>query len=149
MLRGLVLLLGLALTVPLAKAGESIELSTKNVVRVYDGDTITVNLPGLPPVFGDALGVRISGIDTPELVSHCTTPVLKAAEKYKAQQARQVVEDLVLKGNTVVLSELDRDKYFRLLAKVSVDGVDVGALLIQQGLADSYDGGTKISWCGR
>jgi len=130
-------------------SADSILLTPSNVVRVYDGDTLTVNLAGLYPVFGHELGVRIIGIDTPELASSCATAELKAAEKRKAEQARDMVRTLVANGELVVLSELARDKYFRLLAKVEIDGVDVGETLIQKGLADRYDGGTKVSWCGR
>lgn len=149
MLRALLLVFGLVVAVPDTSATESIRLSTVDVVKVYDGDTLTVNLSGLYPVFGYNLSVRIVGIDTPELASNCATPELKALEKAKAEQARDVVRDLVTNGKDVTLSELDRDKYFRLLARVSIDGIDVGEALIQKGLAIPYDGGTKTSWCGR
>lgn len=148
MIRILLIILGLCIYTPSTNA-EVIELTSMNVVRVYDGDTITVNLPGQLPVFGTALGVRIRDVNTPELTSTCSTAALKTAEKLKAQQARQLVDDLVSKGRVIVLSDLGRDKYFRLLARVSVDGTDVATRLIESGLADHYTGGTKISWCGR
>jgi len=149
MLRALLLVLGLVAVVPNVKAGDAIGISTVDVVRVYDGDTLTVNLTGLYPVFGRELGVRVIGINTPEMSSSCSTPELKAAEKYKATLARDTVRDMVAKGKILVMLDLQRDKYFRLLARVEVDGVDVGETLIAKGLADRYDGGTKTSWCGR
>ncbi|MEC7218784.1 MAG: hypothetical protein VXW29_00075 [SAR324 cluster bacterium] len=36
-------------------------------VRAYDADTITVNSKDLPPVFDEELGIRVAGIDTPEI----------------------------------------------------------------------------------
>ena len=41
----------------------------KNVTyhRCYDGDTYTFTLPGIHPLFGEKISVRITGIDTPEI----------------------------------------------------------------------------------
>lgn len=141
----------LALLVPsLANAyTQDIVLSTMNVDRVYDGDTLTVNLPGQHDLFGKEIGVRLKGIDTPELVSHCSTTEQRVAEKAKAVAARSLVEAMVAAGRRVTLSNLERDKYFRILATVYIDDQDVSAALIEKGLADPYNGGTKLSWCGR
>ena len=39
-------------------------------------------------------------------------------------------------------------EYFRLVARLEADGVDLSALLIEKGLAVPYDGRTKIKdWC--
>jgi endonuclease YncB( thermonuclease family) len=37
----------------------------------YDGDTCTISIPGLPSVFGEKLGLRLMGIDTPEMQGKC------------------------------------------------------------------------------
>lgn len=150
-MRMLTLIIGallMAVTVNKSYA-DTINLSRSDIVRVYDGDTFTVNLPGALPVFGHELGVRIAGIDTPELVSHCGTLQQRQDEKVKALIARQLVVDSLAQSNTIRLTDLDRDKYFRLLARVEIDGRDLGDDLIDKGLADPYSGGTKIGWCGR
>ena len=36
-------------------------------LRNYDGDTITFNLPGLHPIIGEEISIRVNGIDTPEI----------------------------------------------------------------------------------
>ena len=36
-------------------------------MRNYDGDIITVDSPDWPDIVGDNIGIRIAGIDTPEL----------------------------------------------------------------------------------
>jgi endonuclease YncB( thermonuclease family) len=36
------------------------------LVAVHDGDTMTVNIPGLPPVFGEKIRVRVRGADSQE-----------------------------------------------------------------------------------
>ena len=46
----------------------------------------------------------------------------------------------------IVLYNLGRDKYFRLLASVKVGNIDVAEYLIKKGLAKSYDGCVKTDW---
>ena len=41
-------------------------------VCAYDADTLTVNLKNLPSVFGEEFGIRVVGIDTPEIRGRCT-----------------------------------------------------------------------------
>ena len=44
----------------------------------------------------------------------------------------------------IVLYNLGRDKYFRLLASVKVDNIDVAEYMIKKGLTKEYDGGKKV-----
>jgi endonuclease YncB( thermonuclease family) len=116
----------------------------------YDGDTLTVNLPSLraedddgsEEVFWKEISVRIVGIDAPEMKAEC-----KAEEK-KAIKAKELVEKTLKKAKLVVLGNVSRDKYFRLLADVYADGESIGDMLIEAKLAVPYDGGTKAKvWC--
>ena len=124
-----------------------IKLLTEDVTSVYDGDTLTVQIPYTPDVFGKDLSVRIIGIDTPEMRSSCETKEQRDHEKALAIKARDQVVSMIALGKRVTLTELDRDKYFRLLAVVKVDGVSIGDALITSGLAVSYYGATKAGWC--
>ncbi len=48
----------------------------------------------------------------------------------------------------VDVKDAERGKYFRLVARLEADGVDLSDLLIQKGLAVPYVGGTKVKdWC--
>ncbi len=108
----------------------------------YDGDTIKVDIPGTHPLFGENISIRISGIDTPELRARCLR------EKAMARRARQRVRELLTKHKDIVLEGMERGKYFRIVAKVNVQGVDVGQLLIDEGLAVPYFGGRRtVDWC--
>lgn len=109
----------------------------------YDGDTCTVTLtdPFLPPVFGQQISVRLRGIDTPELHSHC------AEERIQAIAARRFLINKIARASRVDLISPQRDKYFRLLATVHADGENLSTALLQAGLAHSYSGGTKTPWC--
>ncbi|WP_317928615.1 thermonuclease family protein [Halioxenophilus sp. WMMB6] len=117
-------------------------VTVDQVVGVYDGDTITVTVENWPSVIGDAIGVRVAGVDTPEIRGKC------ASEKALARSARELTRTAVTSASKVELYNLRRDKYFRLLADVCVDGKNLSKLLLEAGLAYAYDGGTKQSWCG-
>jgi micrococcal nuclease len=41
--------------------------TVSEVTSIYDGDTFRANIQGFPPIFGEHIPIRISGIDTPEL----------------------------------------------------------------------------------
>jgi hypothetical protein len=42
---------------------------------------------------------------------------------------------------------MKRGKYFRLIADVYIEGVNLGELLIKNIHVVKYDGGTRQSWC--
>lgn len=111
------------------------------VRTIYDGDTFRVNIAGWPSVVGDSMPVRIKGIDTPELRGKCQL------EKDAARAAKQFSVGRLREGRVIELRSIQRDKYFRLLAEVWIDGVSLGDQLISQGFAVPYDGGTKVVWC--
>ncbi|WP_177747688.1 thermonuclease family protein [Candidatus Avelusimicrobium fimicolum] len=50
---------------------------------------------------------------------------------------------LLKKGGKILLRNCGRDKYFRLLCDVKVNGQSLGEELIKAGHAIPYDGGTK------
>jgi endonuclease YncB( thermonuclease family) len=130
-------------------AYSDLTLSPKQVVRVYDGDTIYVNIPEVPDLFGKNVGIRLAGIDAPEMHSTCKAVADQEAEKAKARQARVLLKKYVDASSTIRLVAPERDKYFRIVSKVMVDDIDIAQVLIKNGLAVAYDGGTKRSWCGR
>ena len=69
-------------------------------VRNYDGDTITFNLPNLDPIIGKKIRVRLNGIDTPEIKGKCDK------EKYDAEQAREMVEDILKDAENITLKNM-------------------------------------------
>ena len=40
-------------------------------LRNYDSDTIPFDLPGLHPIIGEKISIRVNGIDTPEMRGKC------------------------------------------------------------------------------
>lgn len=112
------------------------------VVSVYDGDTFKVHIACWPDIIGFRISIRIAGIDTPEIRGKCQ------AEKDSAQLAQQFVADKLHSAQTIKLRKIRRDKYFRVLADVFVDEVNLADAIIEAGLAVVYDGKTKTqNWC--
>lgn len=66
-------------------------------------------------------------------------------------QAKEELERLLYSGEKVVLYDLRRDKYFRLLASVKVGDIDIAEYMtltvgrrLERGLAKKYEGGKKV-----
>jgi endonuclease YncB( thermonuclease family) len=91
------------------------------VTHVTDGDTLWVK----PSSGGEALDVRIQGIDAPE-----------SCQDY-GHAAQQALSRHVL-HKSVTLTTKARDKYGRVIAKVSLGNQDVGAWMVKSGHAWSY-----------
>lgn len=110
------------------------------VTSIYDGDTFRCNLDDYPPLIGERVGIRIKGIDTPEMRDK--RPHIKAL----ARQAKQYVVEQLRSGKVIELRNMTRGKYFRIVADVFIDGNSLGDELINKGLAKPYDGGKKTPW---
>lgn len=117
--------------------------SCVDYVRNYDGDTITFNIPDVHPFLGERINIRVRDIDTPEL--RTSDP----CERELAFIARDYVSDVMLNANRIDLLNIGRDKYFRVLANVRVNGRYLERTLLRVGLAVPYDGGSKpiVDWC--
>ena len=135
------------------------------LLDVHDGDTITV----AAEVFGGHVfqfHVRLSGIDTPEMTSN-DDEVRRRAEvaRHRVVQllAPEIADDVrssqhLTRGqmqaliqrrvHPVFLRCSTFDKYGRVLAEVAVreDAPHVALALLQEGLAQPYDGRTKRQW---
>jgi len=115
------------------------DIEVKKIVSVYDGDTFRVDLDSIkyPDIIGKHISVRIADIDTPELKSK------NKDTKQLAIVSRDFSKKQLLSAKKIVLTKVRRDKYFRILAVVLVDGVDLSKLLLDQKLAKLYSGGSK------
>lgn len=121
------LAIGGGATVLQEEDGGEAAAGTGRVVRVVDGDTIHVRLPG-----GAIEKVRYIGVDTPESVKP-GTPVQCFAKAASARNA-ELVADAEVELRTDVE---ERDRYGRLLAYVyrARDELFVNAELVRGGYA--------------
>lgn len=113
--------------------------ATAIVASVVDGDTLKVNVPNWPRIIGEQILVRVYGVDCKELGAG-------------GEGARDFVRSKIKAGTFVVLRNIQRDKYFRLLSDIGFDCGDfanpdtcdsLSAILIEKKLAVPYFGGTK------
>jgi len=114
-------------------------ISGGRVIKVYDGDTITI--ANYMPYANSPLyrfSVRINGIDCPEIKTKNLT------EKECAIIARDTLSDKILNKN-VELRNVTLEKYGRILADVIYKGENCGEFLCKKKLAVIYSGGTKQS----
>jgi len=115
--------------------------TTAKVTKIYDGDTIFAHVKGHSPIDKKPVGIRIQGIDTPEMNAKST------AVKKKAQKAKELVEQQITKAGKIHLYNVSmKDKYGRMLATVFCDRTDLAKLLLKKKLAKAYDGGKKSKW---
>lgn len=111
------------------------------LVRVYDGDTITVDINSWPSIIGKEIGVRVRGVDTPEIRGKC------GYERSRARAARDFVRQHLSQARYIHLVNIERGKYFRLIADVYYDGKNLAHVLIQNGHGRPYAGGSRSGWC--
>jgi len=112
------------------------------VISVYDGDTFKGNISNYPPLLGQNIGIRINGVDTPEIRGKCSQEMALALE------AKQFTDNILRNAKVIELRNMQRGKYFRIVADVYADGINIGDGLIRDGLAVAYNGGKKSKdWC--
>lgn len=107
------------------------------VVSVLDGDTVTIWCGG-----AEFERARLTGFDTPEVFSpQCN------AELWQGFRATVALKGALWAAGRIGIFPGRRDRYDRVLARLTVDGLSVGNLLIERGLARPYSGGRRSSWC--
>jgi len=133
-----------------------IPIASGKVIKVYDGDTITIasklpysngieeqlqtvnsiyDITDTVPIY--RFNVRLSGIDSPEIKGKTQ------AEKDLAMVAKNRLHQLIF-GKIVHLKNISTEKYGRILADVYLDDLHINQWMLQEKLAVEYDGGTKI-----
>ena len=123
------------------EANQSKSYTVEKIISVYDGDTFRADIKGLPDIIGKNIAIRILGIDTPEIKGKCEE------EKVVAIKARDFSRKALFNAKTITLKNLKRDKYFRLLADVYFDDIDLANALLVNNFAVKYSGKKKSSWC--
>lgn len=117
------------------------DVKVSRVTTIYDGDTFTATIDSWPGIAGKNIGVRISGIDTPEMRGKCKKEI------ELARMAKKKTVAMIRSAKTIELRQMRRDKYFRIDAEVFADGRSIGQALISAGLAVPYHGDKKATWC--
>ena len=112
------------------------------VTSIYDGDTFRVNINSYPAIIGKKMSIRVNGIDTPEMRGKCKQ------EKTLARKAKQLTVSKLRGAKVIELRNMQKGKYFRIVADVYIDNQKLADTLIENKLAVKYDGGKKLKdWC--
>ncbi len=132
------------------------------VSSVYDGDTITILVPMKISIYSNItedfidnttnlnntnkicnyeIKLRLYGIDTPELKPLKSTPN-REAHITKAIKAKEFLQNIIL-NKVVQIYFVNNDKYGRALGIIFVNGININDLMVTEGYAKQYDGGTK------
>jgi endonuclease YncB( thermonuclease family) len=111
------------------------------LLRVIDGDTFEARVH-LWPGLAVTTKVRLRGIDAPEMHARCPQ------ERSKAEAARDALTSILADGELTVLRVFP-DKYGgRVVADAATARTpDVSAALLGKGMARTYSGGRRESWC--
>jgi endonuclease YncB( thermonuclease family) len=103
------------------------------VLRVWDGDTVRIG-------FGSGSErVRLAHIDAPEIDGQCRSEI----ERARMAQARLAE---LLRGRHLAIGRAGIDRHGRTLATLEVAGVDLGEILVAEGLARMWSG-RRHRWC--
>lgn len=94
---------------------------TARVVDITDGDTFDVKRSA-----GGEVTIRLHGVDAPESAQSYGRKATRRARRY-------------IGGKSVRVSVEDVGRYGRAVARITVQGGDLGAMLIRDGLAWHYE----------
>lgn len=100
------------------------------VTKVYDGDTITVDIDYGMNIWRKNVKLRLARIDTPEI---------RGNEKEQGKIVRDYVRNLVLDKYITIETIKDKTgKFGRYIAEVSIDGMNLNDHLLEKEMATEY-----------
>ncbi len=98
------------------------------VVKVYDGDTITVDID---------LGFKVSLAKEKIRLCRINTPEVRGASKIEGKKSRDWLRKKILDKEVILVTKKDKKgKYGRWLADVWLDDVCMNDELVKKGLAE-------------
>ena len=117
-------------------------ITVTKVLRVYDAKTLIVTIKEYPKIIGQKIAIKINGISTPRINGSCEN------EKVLAKKAQKLTAFLIKNASVITLKNMQRGKYFRILADVYIDDNNLADILIEKNLAKKqlrkYQ---KNKWC--
>lgn len=113
------------------------EYKIVEILKIYDGDTITVTLDLGFGVTKKEI-IRLYGIDTPEI---------RGVERPEGLVSRDRLVDLIENATNLRVKTFKdkKGKYGRMLGKILCDEFDISLneVLVNEGLAEEYFGGKR------
>lgn len=112
------------------------EYAIKEVVKVVDGDTIDV-LIDLGFNLTKKERIRLAGIDTPE------SRTRNLEEKKMGLEAKEYLQNKLDNCNDLRVKTEKDGKYGRMLGWIHGNDENINNIMVTEGYAWEYDGGTK------
>lgn len=106
-------------------AGTAMAQTISGLATVTDGDTIRIG----------SERIRLFGIDAPERSQTCEG---RDGQIYECGRDASAVMTELTRGRTVTCSQVDRDRYGRMVATCSTESGDLGAAMVQRGWAVDF-----------
>jgi micrococcal nuclease len=101
------------------------------VIKVYDGDTITVDIDLGFAVNLHKQSIRLYGIDTPEL---------RGDERPEGLKIKEILSSQILGKEVILKTYKDKKgKYGRWLAEVYLNGLNINKWLLENNYAKPYN----------
>jgi endonuclease YncB( thermonuclease family) len=114
------------------------------IIRVNDGDTVTISAPWVPAPMKKEIAIRVYGVDTPEKGWRAKCESENQRALGSSLFTARMMDDA--KHHQVVL--MGWDKFGgRILGDFILDGKSLRHALIEAGHAREYFGDAKQSWC--
>ena len=103
-----------------------------DVISVYDGDTLNVDIDLGFSIWIKDKSLRLYGIDAPEV---------RGQTRERGLVVRDWLRERIEQGQTILIESISDqpDKYGRYLAILYIDGVNINQLMIDEGLARPYN----------
>ncbi|MDH3892671.1 MAG: thermonuclease family protein [candidate division Zixibacteria bacterium] len=99
---------------------------------VWDGDTFYATIPGWTKIIGDSIKIRVLDIN-------CLKTAPSQDSTHPGKQAKALTQKVLDRAKVISLKETQRGESFRVVAKVLVDGEDLGGMLVDSGFAIECD----------
>ena len=106
----------------------------RDTIYVIDGDTLDIGNER----------IQLENIDAPEVGIHAACP----SERRRGARAARHARRLLVNANDIQIDRHYSDVYGRTLARIRLDGRDMGLAMIQDGHA-RYWTGARRRWCTR
>lgn len=100
----------------MARVDCSLQTSFCNVKynTIYDGDTFYVDIPSLHPLLRERFGIRVRGIDAPEIRTK------NKFEKEMAYKSKDALQGILRDSKQIRLYSCSKGKYFRLVCDAEI-----------------------------
>lgn len=108
------------------------KVNVSRLISVFDGDTFRCSIDTWPVIVGHKIPIRVRGINCAERKSK------DPAEIEKADAAWKFTLKNLTNAKLIQLQNVERGKYFRLIADVIFDGRNLASELLEHGLAVPY-----------